>query len=715
MLRVWVMLCVAGVGLLAGSARAATSMTADGRRYEMVSPLDKNGGDIAADSVSIVSAADGNAVAYLSRGSFGDTVGSGVAGQTQYVARRGAAQWANHAVTPTQRYDSSTVFAGGTVILGFASDLRNVVVWGYDLPGVTGAPPQTANIYVEDTTSRTLRLVTMPSGPVGPYFDFIAPNPGGVSADSRHIAFDASVQLLPEAPPGAPSVYRWDDGMLRLASILPDGTPASAGAVLARARYRETVSPDGSRVLFFSPPGDPSGQLYMRVEDDHTVWVSEPENGGPPPQDVVLQQVTGDSRHVIFATTSRLLGGDPNDGSDLYLYTDSARPESDANLTLVSDTGDVPGDDLFAGTAVVGSSDDARRIYYYKQGQILLWHDGATSAVADDVSSPPSVAGEDLRVAATAVEPGGARVTPDGRFLTFISNSDVRRGGNPVAASGGHTELYVYDAVQDTLRCASCPASGTASADASVIPSVTTIFPRLSIAGLRPSFLADDGRTFFSTTEALVPQDVNGVTDAYEFDPATGEVVLLSTGKGSGPTSFAAASASGDDAFIVTRQQLVRADRDSLVDVYDARVGGGLPEPPDAASCDGDACQGALSPAPEEGSPGSLHVDSEATPRGRIRVVRRDIESARARLRIVLPAAGSVTWRGHGLRHGSRRFSTVGTHTVDVALTARARRALKDGRTVHVRVRLTFTPSGAPSTSVTASLTFKRPSSKKGR
>jgi hypothetical protein len=454
----------------------------------------------------------------------------------------------------------------------------------------------------------------------------------------------------------------------------------------------------------------------MRVNHDHTVWISQPETAGPPPapQDVVLQQVTGDSRHAIFATSSRLLDDDPNDGSDLYLYTDSADPERDANLTLVSDTGDVPGIDTRGRTAVIGSSDDAKRIYYIKNGSVLLKEGSTTSIVADGVTelNNESV----FYFSATTSLPGGARVSPDGRYLAFYSRDTPSRSSVQVAASDGHPEIYLYDAVADMLRCVSCPASGSATADASIVPSVTNIFPSLATRGLRPSFLANDGRTFFSTAEALVPQDVNGVTDAYEFDPAAGKVVLLSTGKGSEPASFAATSASGNDAFVVTRQSLVKADRDTLVDIYDVRVGGGFPEAQESAPpCDGDSCQGGLAAAPDEALVGSRDVGPEAAPVKHLRIRHRDVKGARASLRIALPAAGTVAWRGSGLQRGSHRFATAGTPTIDVALRRSARRALADGRVVRVTLHLMFTPHDGPPSKVTTSLTFKRSASKKGR
>jgi hypothetical protein len=100
--------------------------------------------------------------------------------------------------------------------------------------------------------------------------------------------------------------------------------------------------------------------------------------------------------------------------------------------------------------------------------------------------------------------------------------------------------------------------------------------------------------------------------------------VLLSTGMGSDPASFAATSDSGDDAFIVTRQRLVKTDRDSLVDVYDARVGGGFPEPPaPEPGCPEEGCLVPPPPTPQTPTttaPGSGNLAApKPCPRGKVR------------------------------------------------------------------------------------------------
>jgi len=130
--------------------------------------------------------------------------------------------------------------------------------------------------------------------------------------------------------------------------------------------------------------------------------------------------------------------------------------------------------------------------------------------------------------------------------------------------------------------------------------------------------LSDDGRyVFFSTQEALVPEDSNGKWDAYEYDTATGTVHLISSGKDPADSYFLDASPDGRNVFFATREQLLGWDVDQNYDLYDARVGGGLPEPvPATPPCSGETCRGAPAGAPGSGVPGTQLFDGagNATP-----------------------------------------------------------------------------------------------------
>jgi hypothetical protein len=119
-------------------------------------------------------------------------------------------------------------------------------------------------------------------------------------------------------------------------------------------------------------------------------------------------------------------------------------------------------------------------------------------------------------------------------------------------------------------------------------------------------YLSDSGRLFFNSYDALVPQDVNGVEDVYEYDPegvpagehacsssstsgsevfeparafevegvrgeeGAGCVALISSGTSSERSSFLDASGSGGDLFFLTTSKLDPQDFDTAYDVYDA-------------------------------------------------------------------------------------------------------------------------------------------------
>jgi len=108
-------------------------------------------------------------------------------------------------------------------------------------------------------------------------------------------------------------------------------------------------------------------------------------------------------------------------------------------------------------------------------------------------------------------------------------------------------------------------------------------------------YLLDDGRLFFNSTDALVPQDVNGAEDVYQYEPygvgdchgENGCVNLISSGTSGEESAFLDATPSGNDAFFLTAGRLTAQDGDDSLDVYDAHVCS--PEMP---------CQAPPAPAP---------------------------------------------------------------------------------------------------------------------
>jgi len=298
------------------------------------------------------------------------------------------------------------------------------------------------------------------------------------------------------------------------------------------------------------------------------------------------------------------------------------------NLTLIAPTSTAP-----AGGGVLGASLDGHRLYFASDGSqlvsggpavqpaaIYFWQD-ADGSPGGTLSFVGEVTDGDLQTNDNFSLWNGtgaktARVSPDGRYLVFevsdgsglaprYDQSRCLNGaeGNANQTGNGCSEVYVYRAdgssptVPD-LVCASCnpsgaPGTATAWLDLTRGASATAFTTHLSHA------LSDDGRyVFFSTAEALVPEDTNGKSDAYEYDTTTGRAQLISSGVDTSDSYFLDASADGRDVYFVTRQQLVGWDTDNAYDLYDARVGGGFPEPPTSTVCAADGCQG-----PAAGSP----------------------------------------------------------------------------------------------------------------
>jgi hypothetical protein len=108
----------------------------------------------------------------------------------------------------------------------------------------------------------------------------------------------------------------------------------------------------------------------------------------------------------------------------------------------------------------------------------------------------------------------------------------------------------------------------------------------------------------------LLPQDTNAKSDVYQYDVPTGQLHLITSGTEPSDAYFMDAGANGRDVFFLTRERLVGWDTDTSYDMYDARLGGGFPDPtPAPPRCSGSACQGSPPAAPTVPQGGSDSFD----------------------------------------------------------------------------------------------------------
>jgi hypothetical protein len=598
-------------GLTTGATRTLTTEQAgnvfslpDSRAWELVSPVDKGGGAIAAPGSlfgggTIQAASGGSAITYGSASSFGTAQGSPSA--SQYVSGRNGAGWSTENISAPTRSGSYGDHPDGVPYRLFSPDLEAGLLFGGQLcrgvPGCpapapplpdSGAPSPYATYYLRDAGGAYHSLLVpadLAHSAVSPAHFTVSL--AAASSDLSTVVLSSCAALTANATEisagpgecvdGERNLYRWSGGGLELVNLLPSASTGTPGAQIAAPLG--AVSEDGSRVYFADSE---DGFLYLHEAGGPTRWVEESLPGR-----ASFQTASADGS-VAF-----LLGA-----GHLYRYLASTNTATDIT----------PGGGV---TGVIGASAGGDRVYFQDAAGLELWDEGATSLVAPGANaSAPSD-----HPPATAT----ARVSADGRRLAFLSAAELGGHDNIDAETGlPDTELYLFDAGgAGTLVCASCNPTGERPRGSASIPGAEV---NGTTTAYRPRVLSADGRRlFFDSADRLLVPDTNSRPDVYQWE-AQGEggctrspgcVNLVSSGHADG-ASFLDASADGNDVFFLTGESLVRRDPGSI-DVYDARAGGGLAEPEEPISCVGDACQ-ALPNPPEDPGVGTLVSNSGNPP-----------------------------------------------------------------------------------------------------
>jgi hypothetical protein len=633
------------------------------RAYEMVSPLEKSGGNVAADPRHTQSAADGNAVKYTSPVAFGDAPGIEARG-AEYVSQRGPEGWSTHAINPLQDEGPVTLYAS-SVYVGFSEDLSHGVYFAR-FPITPGHPnvEKVGNLYLRSDILTgfpgSYDLLSDASEPV-PARPLIEQNQDidfdGASADWTRFIFETPHNLTPNTAtlsPSAPKLYEWNKGVVSLAGVLPDGSPAensvAGGSSLGTyTQARHTISADGSHIIFESGALNEGlqpekGNIYIRIDGSETVQLNVSERSEPEPGDTqpaTFMDATPDDSKVLFATAGSLTD---NAGGGVNLYMYDANAPSGKHLTLLS-VDDEPNGVLSDGVTVVGASEDLSYIYFVDDNKLLagqadqpnegqleqtmlyVWHEGTIRHI---MNSPwfrlelPYPWGE----RGPLVGETGVRVTADGKRVVFTSSSSQlanQLGYDNRLAPGAAgklevgncsdlihcKELYLYSYDTDQLTCVSCDPTGARPVGDAKFERLADVYPAYGFSWpsqlLNHPFTEEGRYIFFDTSDALVPQDTNGLLDVYEYDDVTRRMYLISSGMCSCGSEFVNADRNGHNVFIVTHQSLVRSDVDTNGDLYDARVDGGIEAQnrPPVAPCESDDCQGPAKLAPVFSLPAS--------------------------------------------------------------------------------------------------------------
>jgi DNA-binding beta-propeller fold protein YncE len=638
----------------------------DCRAYEMVSPLDKLGGDVAlwrgknaappAAFERHQVAPSGERFTYSSAYPFADP--ESAPWVSQYLGERTSTGWSSESISPPRSEIPIQVDNFGPEYQAFSEDLctawlRNNSVTPLAPKAVVGFP----NLYrrANCTTPPTYTTLSTEEPRFRSPDKYVRLVVVGTSADGTHAAYTANDKLTEDAPklPGEFEQLLYEhtpEGKTRFVCILPSGKPIkeACGAGTTTASTRNAVSADGARIFWTAYPGTPSfgdvlgtpGQLFVRIDGTETRKVSTAVALDP----AWYWTAADDGSKVIFSFDS----GSHKD--ELYEFDVDAQKAS-----LIAKGAEGP----------MGASEDASRLYFASTEDLDGGGPGAKGAhnlyfyEAGGAGGPATytfvmaLAAEDIGGTVGGPAPieeaslhRSAGVTPDGLHTTFTAVAPPPSGYDNRSAESGESaaEVYRYDAPTGDLRCISCnPSEARPLTDGTGSDVQAARIQGWEIRGRGPRVITDDGsRVFFESFEALVPRDTNGTWDVYQWeepgkgscdkaDPTYGEeaggcVELISSGESPAKSTFLDADPSGENIFFSTQSSLIGQDY-GLNDVYVARVGGGFPEPQPAPICEGDACQGpSAAPVPPTPSSSTYRgpeaVKAKRCPKGKRRVKR---------------------------------------------------------------------------------------------
>jgi hypothetical protein len=742
---------------LASAIPADAALSPGGRVYEQVSPVQKYGNPAGAggpESPSYgIAAADGNGVFYQMSGPVGDAT-RGV--QSWAVGQRSAKGWSAENRFPLP--PGPVNFAEFQIGAPWPSEDLSSIAYQMSGGGIVPGNPSTVHTFVDPAPEALYRTgpgsalawltepsIANPNPAVGQYpgAPFVL---SGGSPDLSTVYFTSFATLVPEDASRAPHItdrmsspwgfYRYANGHVEAAGVLPDGTLDPYGAIPAGAaglvsingntispqEFRNQVSHDGSRAFFVSPdPRAGSGrvpQLYVRKNGSSTVLVSRSAITGDPALHGAVGQRQLSAPYEDGSTQAAIsYAYGSKDGSHVYFesvdpLTADAPSETTTRKAYIFDVDHdtleyLPG----VGGEVLAASDDLSRFLYadtsnpaevpYAPGTLSVWVDGHSTLVAlrEDVNNRNQVT--------------QGRAAADGS--SFVLQSLMTLGAE-FNHPGAVREVYRYDVAGAKLSCLSCaPAGQTPSRDSVISHNSFNTGSQAYLTGqLRDNrgMSRDGKRVFFDTANALVPSDSNGQRDVYVWED--GKVQLISSGVSSGESNLLDSSESGDDVFFATTEGLSDEDRDGEFDVYDARVGGGFSAGPAKPVCVS-SCRipsGAPAPVPAAtvtfaglGNLPPVADAAGATAKPKVSKVK-TVRGTSVSLKVRVPGKGVIGVSGSGLASASKQAAKAGSYTVAARLSKAAQRTLARKHRLTVRVTVRFAPAASKTSSTTVSVTF---------
>jgi Tol biopolymer transport system component len=372
----------------------------------------------------------------------------------------------------------------------FYSDASNLV---------SGDANSARDVFVRDLQTGQTTRVSVSSAGAEANGDSFAP---AVSSDGRYVAFASAASNLVDGDTNdANDVFVRDQqaNTTTRVSVGFDGSQANGGS------DQPSLSGDGRLVAFTSAatniaPGDVNGNRDAFVYDRQTggaVDISVDSAGVQADLDSFTPMLSANGRFVAYTSfADNLILGDLNEGSDVFVR------DLQANTTeRVSEyTGHFEGEGDSLRPSI---SADGRYVAFDSDDWNLVWGD-----TNDDfdvfVNDRSTTVTTRVSIDDNGTQSNGASSRPsvsaDGRYVAYYSEASNLVPGD----TNGATDVFVYDRRSGATKRVSVGGGGVESNGDSV----------------RPALSANGRLTVFeSDATNLVPQDSNGFTDIFVYDP----------------------------------------------------------------------------------------------------------------------------------------------------------------------------------------------------
>lgn len=409
---------------------------------------------------------------------------------------------------------------------------------------------------------------------------------------------------------------------------------------------------------------------YDRINDD-LEYIGE--GGSSTSLDVI--QASEDGQTIAFTTSESLRPGDPTpdpEGSNVYVWRNGS-----LQLAYTAEAGSKMG---------TGASMKPLTLHILsRNGRYLYFTDNSKSVAEEFGDDPTSLA------CAKQAEPS-----------------------TPLPCD--QVYLFDADAASDQLDCLSC-VEGPSPGNSGDILALNSGYVRFNNHGNQ--YVSNDGRAFFATVNSYDPADANGLPDVYEFHQ--GDYRLVSTGAAGQSARFIDASDDGKTIFFTTADAIVPQDTDKAVDLYVTREGAGFPYKPNETTppCMAlESCHGGIpgvTPGPGASTSTFEGRANAAIVNGTVKVTKAVARGTTATVTVKVSGPGKVTARGTGLVKATKRAKKAGSVKLSVRLTAKEKAALKKHGKLKRTVSVAFEPDEGRGASASRAIAFKASAGKGGR